>query len=60
MASTTKVNCDGDQTPVLVLPASSYCQRSQDHVDQSLDHHHQSQTGGPMAPHHHHHLQLQL
>ena len=59
MASTTKVNCD--QTPVLVLQllASSYCQRSQDHVDQSLDHH-QSQTGGPMAPPHHHHLQLQL
>ena len=61
MASTTKVNCDGDQTPVLVLLASSYCQRSQDHVDQSLDHHHhQSQTGGPMAPPHHHDLQLQL
>ena len=59
MASTTKVNCD--QTPVLVLQllASSYCQRSQDHVDQSLDHH-QSQIGGPMAPPPHHHLQLQL
>ena len=57
MVSTTKVNYD--QTLVLVLLASSYCQRSQDHVNQSLNHH-QSQTGGPMTPPHHHHLQLQL